>query len=196
MARAPEPEMSAYDDDEYQALLTAAQPLGQRAVLMILLAGEAGLRIGEIVALRNVDIDLPRGIVHVRRNVWRDVEDMPKGSKGLAIPMTAALRAALSSRSIEGARVLGDTNARKLGLLMRQVARAAGLPETLGLHKLRHTFVTRLMTRGATPAAAMRLGRHANMSTTMRYVHVGSDALVSTLGSLDRGNPLARRDPN
>ena len=107
--------------------------------------------------------------------------------------MTVRLLAALDGRCVEGAHVLGETTARKLGLLMRQVTIAAGLPATLGLHKLRHTYVTRLMTRGAAPAAAMRLARHANVATTMRYVHVGADALVATIGLLDpRGEILEK----
>jgi integrase len=196
LVRAPESEMSAYSDSEYEALIRAAKDISQQAHLMILLGGEAGLRIGELVALRHADVDVGLRIVHVRRNRWRDVEDAPKGGKGAALPTTTRLLAALEGRRVEGAHVLGDTNARKLGLLMRQVTTVAGLPPTLGLHKLRQTYVTRLMTRGAAPAVAMRLARHASVATTMRYVHVGADALVASVGLLDpRGEIVEKESP-
>ena len=86
LVRAPEPEMSAYSDAEYEALIAAAKGISQQTHLMILLGGEAGLRIGELVALRQVDVDVGRRTVYVRRNRWRDVEDMPKSGKGRAYP--------------------------------------------------------------------------------------------------------------
>ena len=63
-----------------QALLaTVAESLA-----LILLAGEAGLRSGEIGALRWTDVDFAKREVNVRRNLVRGKEGTPKGGKARA----------------------------------------------------------------------------------------------------------------
>ena len=44
--------MHFYDFDELERLLTAAPATDPRAYLLVLTAGEAGLRLGEMVALK------------------------------------------------------------------------------------------------------------------------------------------------
>jgi len=46
-----------YDFDEFERLVAAARALDGRAYLLVLMAGEAGLRLGEMVALEWSDID-------------------------------------------------------------------------------------------------------------------------------------------
>jgi integrase len=49
-----------YDFGEYERLVTAAQAMDPRAHLLVLLAGEAGLRLGEMAALEWRDIDFAK----------------------------------------------------------------------------------------------------------------------------------------
>jgi integrase len=46
------------------------------------LAAETGMRAGELCALRWEDVELERGIVHVRQSAWREVMQTPKTSAG------------------------------------------------------------------------------------------------------------------
>jgi integrase len=57
-------------------------------LVMILLAGEAGLRSGEVSALRWMDVDLGKREVHIRRNLVRGHEGTPKGGKDRHVPMS------------------------------------------------------------------------------------------------------------
>jgi site-specific recombinase XerD len=56
------------------------------------------------------------------------------------------------------------------------VARA-GLPRKGGIHSLRHSFATHLLESGVEIPVLQRLLGHANVSTTMGYMHVRQERL-------------------
>lgn len=58
----PKKTMGFLDFEEYERLLTAAQKRSPDSYLMVLLGGDAGLRLGGILAIEWVDVDL-----HARR---------------------------------------------------------------------------------------------------------------------------------
>jgi integrase len=71
------------------------------------LGGDAGLRRGEIAALRQADVDLRRRQLRVERSDWRGIVDTPKGGRGRVVPLTDALFEALSKlRHLRGECVL------------------------------------------------------------------------------------------
>ncbi|MGH9122424.1 MAG: tyrosine-type recombinase/integrase, partial [Acidimicrobiales bacterium] len=55
---------------------------------------------------------------------------------------------------------------------MMQAQRRARLEVHGGLHILRHTFCSHLAMRGAPTMAIKELAGHADLSTTMRYMHL------------------------
>ncbi|MBA3549909.1 MAG: transposase [Nannocystis sp.] len=57
-----------YEDEAYDRLRAAARARDLRCLVVVLLGAEAGLRAGEIVALRLRHCDLRRGVVHVEEN--------------------------------------------------------------------------------------------------------------------------------
>jgi integrase len=60
-----------YDFDEFERLVTAARTTDPRAYVLVLLAGEAGLRLGEMVALEWSDIDFVKRQLCVQRSAWK-----------------------------------------------------------------------------------------------------------------------------
>lgn len=57
-----------------------------------------------------------------------------------------------------------------------EVHKAAGLPEGLGLHALRHSLASHLAMDGASSAELMAVLGHKQISTTLRYVHFAEQA--------------------
>ncbi len=80
-------------------------------VFTVLLAGDAGLRTGEIIALDWTDIDFKRGLITVSKSEWNGQVTLPKGGRARRLPMTKKLAAVLQAhRHLGGPRVLYRDN--------------------------------------------------------------------------------------
>lgn len=179
-----------YDFEEFERLASAARTTDRRAYVLVLLAGEAGLRLGEMVALEWSDIDFVKGEVCVQRSAWRGQVGSPKGGRLRRVPLTVRLRVALQEhRHLRGPRVLYQddgsplTEGRVQGFV-RRAAQRAGL-ENNGPHMLRHTFCSHLAMRGAPARAIQELAGHANLTTTQRYMHLTLATVDSTIRLLE-----------
>jgi integrase len=62
-------------------------------------AAYAGLRLGELRALRWRDIDFERRIIHVRRAFTQANEDVPKSGRARAVPMADQIARSLDQLS-------------------------------------------------------------------------------------------------
>jgi integrase len=65
-------------------------------------------------------------------------------------------------------------------------ARSAGLTKVVGPHVLRHSFATHLLQRGHDIRTVQALLGHADVSTTMTYLHVLSKGGLGVRSPLDR----------
>jgi integrase len=69
-------------------LLTVARKREAQAHLMVLLGGDAGLRLGEIIALEWRDVELSARRLTVQRSEWLGHVTVPKGGRSRQLPMT------------------------------------------------------------------------------------------------------------
>ncbi|MCU1385578.1 MAG: Phage integrase family protein [Acidobacteria bacterium] len=143
-----------YDFDEFERLVSAARTTDGRAYVLVLLRCEAGLRLGEMVALEWSDIDFVKRQMCVQRSAWKGQIASPKGGRLRYIPLTTRLAAALRDhRHLRGPLVLYQDDGSPLTEgtvqgLVRRAAQKAGLFNN-GPHMLRHTFCSHLAMRGA-----------------------------------------------
>jgi integrase len=183
--RAPRPHRPYLDSaEQVAALLDGAKALddaarvnvGQRRALLATLVF-AGLRIGEALALRWHDVDLARGVLHVRGS---------KTDAGVrAVPMLEALRDemaayAVRARQDDDAYVFATTTGAKqtaTNVRKRVLAKAieaanerhaeAAIPEALTLHSLRRTAASIWFAVGETPPAVMAAMGHTTPAMTL-----------------------------
>jgi integrase len=160
--------------------LVAALPDDDRAVWAT--AFYAGLRLGELWALRREDVDLEAGVIRVERS-WdrRDGVIEPKSRAGRrAVPIIAALRPHLAARKLRrgtGAVLLFGEGRRPFNRdqLVARAAKAwktAGL-EPIGLHECRHTFASILIAAGVNAKALSTYLGHSSIQITLdRYGHL------------------------
>jgi integrase len=137
----------------------------------------AGLRRGELMALRWADVDLANGVIHVERayDEKAHVEIEPKSRAGRrTIPIVGALRDILvEHRAREGrgqGLVFGSKPEKPFqpSNLWRRARRAWGRAslEPIGLHEARHTFASVLIAAGVNAKAITTYMGHASIQTT------------------------------
>jgi integrase len=187
-------EREFYDFDVYEGLVSASARIDAATLVLVLLGGDAGLREGEIIALEWPHVDFNRGVVKVKQAWWCGHITTPKGNRIREVPMTQRLKAALlKHRHLRGPRVLyresGETlTERVVRNWMRSAERRATMRISGRIHILRHTFCSHLAMRGATAKAIQELAGHADLTTTMRYMHLSPGHRESAIKLLDSGH--------
>ena len=133
-----------------------------------------------------------RRVVRVAEAEWRGVTTLPKSGRTREVPMTDCLYGALKGeRHMRGPKVLyGDKGEaiqmRTLRTWMEQVERRGGFEVKGRLHILRHTFCSQLAILGVPAKAIQELAGHADLTTTMRYMHLSPAARSSAIALLNK----------
>ncbi len=199
-------------------VLALADAIEDRYRTLVLLAGFGGLRLGELIALRRHDIDLPAGTVRVERQTvelahGERLETAPKTDAGirtvhLPATITAALGRHLDQYCDPTPDALVFTGPLSDGLRRATLYKAwdaarhqAGV-ERLHLHDLRHAAGTLAAQTGATTRELMaRLG-HASPAAAQRYQHAAerrdvhiADALETILRTAGPDRTLSQNAP-
>lgn len=184
-----------FEPQELDRLLASAKELSPNGAYPALLLGShAGLRSGELSGLEWSDVDLRAGRLTVKRQVQRGRVVLPKGGKTREVPLSARLSAALKGLGRASGRVLRVGEGAKTGVVSHEVLRVwlrtaegqAGLPKRGCLHRLRHTFCSSLAAKGVPPTTIQALAGHADLRTTLRYIHLHQGAKEAAIALLDR----------
>lgn len=164
------------DDAELAKILNWAKENDPEAWRVCIVAGNTGLRAAELTNLMWTDIDWKNNRVHVTaKGGWK-----PKDYEERAIPLNSLAKAALAQQRMETGiftgyvfpRADGKRYGRGLSVwIQRRVFRKAGMASG-GVHRLRHTYATRLAESGADLETIRKLLGHSNLETTQRYLHV------------------------
>ena len=164
--------------EEVLALVRAAESDQDAAIFHT--AAFAGLRVGELMALRWRDVDFTRRTIHVRENWTHGETTTPKGGTERAVPMAeevAERLARLGKRehfTADDDLVFCTARGRHVGYKSlkeryRAALKAAGLREDFRFHNLRHTFGSTVI-RHADSREVMEWMGHADLTTTRRYL--------------------------
>ena len=177
------PEIEWWEFAEYSRIVAAARGEGPDWYAAVCLAGEAGLRIGEVRALRwREHVDLVAGTITIAEQMRHGITGTPKGGRRRVVPMTGTLVAALRAlevvregyvvRTVDG-KPMSDP---RTSHAIRRILRKASLPER-GWHSLRHTFGTHAALLGVNPWRLQAWMGHNRIDETMLYVHVAGSHL-------------------
>jgi integrase/recombinase XerD len=172
-------------EDEVGALLSApdaSDPIGSRDCAMLEVLYASGLRVSELVSLRQGQINLNQGVIRV----------IGKGNRERLVPLGEEALDALK-RFCDGPRAeilrgcqtdylfptrLGDGMSRQVFcLIIKCHARKAGIAKRVSPHTLRHAFATHLLNHGADLRVVQMLLGHCSLSTTQIYTHVARESL-------------------
>ncbi len=136
----------------------------------------SGLRLSELVGLNVADIDPYSESVRV----------MGKGRKErmvpVGVPALEALQKYRHQANVQTGPLFISRLRKRLGvgsveILLKRYLRHTNIPVHVTPHKLRHSFATHLLDRGADLRSVQSLLGHASLSTTQIYTHVTMERL-------------------
>ena len=186
-------------DEEARLLTHCPSHLADLVVFLI----ETGARLSEALKLTWADVDLdrqPKGLVKFMET---------KSGKPRGVPLTTRLREQLvRMKAGQGALTIHEPDRTRVFLYAGKGRAGKGIPMSsyrsyrnphgswqtavdraglgdLHLHDLRHTFASRLVSRGVPILAVSRLLGHASLAMTARYAHLAPDGLDGAIAMMD-----------
>jgi integrase/recombinase XerD len=169
---------------EVKRLLKAATHIREK--VMFGLIYDTGLRISELRNLLISDVDLDRGQVHVRKS---------KNNNDRYISMSAhAVRGIKKHLSLNNPKdYLFESPSRKgipisetrIRMLLKESLKKAAIKKQACVHTLRHTYATHQLEAGQNIMVLKDALGHANIQTTLMYLHIAQLDTVKKFGCLE-----------
>jgi integrase/recombinase XerD len=178
--------LSVKEVERLLALPDLNTPLGLRDRALLDVLYSCGLRVTELINLRSDNVDFELGCI---RCIGKGDKErlVPIGRKALDSVVTyikdarpvllRSRRRAKLSNAIFLNRQGGQLGRVGVWKILAAYGRALGLRKKLTPHKLRHSFATHLLERGADLRSVQMMLGHADISTTQIYTHVMEDRL-------------------
>jgi integrase/recombinase XerD len=177
-------------EDEVDTLLNAPNtddPLGHRDRAMLELLYATGLRVSELINIKQSQINFNQGVLRI----------VGKGDRERLIPLGDESQRWLKD-FIDGPRMeillerqtdylfptrRGDRMTRQaFWHIIKRYAEKSGVRKKMSPHSLRHAFATHLLNRGADLRVVQLLLGHSDLSTTQIYTHVARERLKDLHG--------------
>ncbi len=177
-------------EDEVDALLQAPntdEPLGHRDRAMLELLYATGLRVSELINLKQSQVNFNQGVLRI----------VGKGDRERLIPLGEESQRWMRD-FIDGPRMeillerqtdylfptrRGDRMTRQaFWHIIKRYAEKAGVRQKMSPHSLRHAFATHLLNHGADLRVVQLLLGHSDLSTTQIYTHVARERLKDLHG--------------
>ncbi|MEX2161962.1 MAG: site-specific integrase [Anaerolineales bacterium] len=190
-------EMKFYDEGQVQALLITAEAAQDRYLALWKVAVTTGMRMGELLGLKWVDLDWSKGYLQVRRQLkvtrgggFHFAEPKSKaGLRAIVLGLDTLSLLKVHQDQLHQERVqLGDrwkeqdlifpssvgtpTRPGKILVRFKRLIKLAGLPE-IRFHDLRHTAASLMLNNGIPLIVVSRRLGHAQPSITLNvYGHM------------------------
>jgi len=168
---------------ELKELFSAPKLLKQRIVLSLIYS--AGLRGQEVINLKIADVDFERMTIHIRQTKYKKDRILP-----LSPTMAIGLKKYLKAENphiwlFNGKQADSKYSMRGLSWIMRENLKKTSISKSVNLHSLRHTYATHLLEEGLNIVTLKELLGHAEITTTMIYLHVAQCKHIKPHSPLD-----------
>lgn len=164
-------------------LFKAPVLLKHRIVLSLIYS--AGLRGQEVINLKIADVDFERKTIHIRQSKYKKDRIVP-----LADYMAYGLKKYLAAQNphlwlFNGKEPDGRYSVKGLSWVMREALKKTSIKKEVNLHSLRHTYATHLLEEGVNIVTLKELLGHADITTTMIYLHIAQCPLIKPHSPID-----------
>jgi len=168
---------------ELKELFKAPALLKHRILLTLIYS--AGLRGQEVVNLKLSDIDFERKTIHIRQSKYKKDRIVP-----LSILIAKGLKKYIAVEHphvwlFNGKEPDGRYSVKGLSWVMRETLKKTSVKKEVNLHSLRHSYATHLLEEGLNIVTLKELLGHADITTTMIYLHVAQCPFIKPHSPLD-----------
>jgi integrase/recombinase XerD len=168
---------------ELRQLFKAPNLLKHRIVLTLIYS--AGLRSQEVVNMKISDIDFERKTIHIRQSKYKKDRIVP-----LSHYMEKGLKQYIDVENpyiwlFNGKEPDGRYSVKGLNWVMRESLKKTNIAKDVCLHSLRHSYATHLLEDGVNIVTIKELLGHAEITTTMIYLHVAQCPVKPAHSPLD-----------
>lgn len=168
---------------ELKQLFSVPNLLKHRIVLTLIYS--AGLRSMEVVNLKLSDIDFERKTIHIRQSKYKKDRIVP-----LSDVMAIGLRKYIKVEKpyvwlFNGKEPDGRYSVKGLSWVIREALKKTDITKNISLHSLRHSYATHLLEQGVNIVTLKELLGHADITTTMIYLHVAQCDVQKAHSPLD-----------
>ena len=173
--------LSENEENRLLATFNRRYRTAERNRLMIWLALNTGMRVGDLINLRFGDIELDTGRCHIK---------MGKGRKDRIVFIKPAIlsdlvdladrisdHTGLVFTTLKG----GPVQAQYLRRMIGNQARKAVIEKRVHFHLLRHTYLTRLYRETKDLRLVQEVAGHASSATTEIYTHVSGEDIKDAM---------------
>ena len=170
--KTPQPLPRAIDPEDIQALLKAITNLRDRTLILLLL--RTGMRIGELLTTKLVDLNLSQRRI--------EIFEAPKNRVGRVVYISDdvlwALKQWLEQRKYDSAYIFYGYRGRMLSyeaarcMFKKYLSKAGLAHKGYTLHALRHTFASELLNAGMRLECLQQLLGHSSIEMTRRYARL------------------------
>lgn len=170
--------------NEVKTLLKASVHIREK--VMFALTYDTGMRISELTNLLVNDVDMDRAVIHIRQS---------KNKKDRYLPISShAIRGIKKHMAINNPKVYLFENQNRKGMpisktrvrfLLKEALSVTDIKKKISVHSLRHTFATHQLEAGQNIMVLKELLGHANIQTTLVYLHIAQVKTQKATACLD-----------
>ncbi len=133
-----------------------------------------GMRRSELLYLEREDVSIPKRKITIQSTLEKGGY-ITKSGKARVVGISKSLKPVLAQYRQKGRYFLGGAepfmSIDGVTGSFRRLRDKAGLPPSITLHSLRHTYITHLLEHGVNPRKVQELAGHSTLQTTWRYAH-------------------------
>lgn len=168
--------------EEIRSIIEETHNLKHKTLLSLIYSG--GLRIGEAINLKVIDIDSDRMLIHIKGGKGKKDRYTLLSHSFLETLRTYYRQYKPNKYLFEGQRSEKYSTSSAQWVLKKAVFKA-GIKKGVTLHTLRHSFATHLLENGTDIRYIQELLGHSSPKTTMIYTHVTENSIKNISNPFD-----------
>ncbi|MBN2521685.1 MAG: site-specific integrase [Bacteroidales bacterium] len=154
---------------EVERLLSGIRNIKHKAILSLIYS--AGLRIGESINIKLTDIDVDRGVIHIR-SAKGNKDQMVNLSHNLLFLLREYAKKYKPKEYLFNGPSGGKDSVTSIRNILKRAKEAAGIKKSIRVHTLRHSFATHMLEKGVDLRFIQEILGHKDIKTTMIYTRV------------------------